>query len=165
MQLHYLCQGANAIALYAFAQAHVPMPDLLALPPVAVPMALPSMVPTPILLSPAVPMAFSTLLPDDSVHRWLTAALPLVLAADEGGKSVGNMIAGVGTAMGDDGEIVRGESEVPVVSAGVEGLLVAPVKSRQGKWAGNGGADAARTTPKNSTPPKRSPKTATTTAL
>lgn len=110
-------------------------------------------------LCPSVlPMAFSSFVPDDSVHRWLTAALPLVLEADEGGKSVGNMIAGVGTAMGDDGEIVRGQSEIQVASAGGGVLPLPPVKSPKGKRLGNGGADTARTTPKTSTPRKRSLK-------
>ncbi len=103
MQLHYLVNADNAIALHSFPQDHVTLSELPALPTAAVPLALPSMaiatvVPSPLVqggsvpealddlppvlaLCPAtMPMAFCSLLPDDSVHRWLTYALPLVLA-------------------------------------------------------------------------------------
>ena len=100
----FMARDANAIALDAFAQAHAPLPEFLALCPVAVPLALPSMAPAPVFPSPVVqwvsvpealndtapmlalcptvvPMAFSQFLkPDHSIRGWLTSALPLVLA-------------------------------------------------------------------------------------
>jgi hypothetical protein len=44
MQLHYLVNATNVFALDAFAQAHAPLLEFPALYPVAVPLALPSMV-------------------------------------------------------------------------------------------------------------------------
>ena len=90
----FMARDAHAIALDAFAHAHEPLPELLALCPAAVPLALPSVVlpmahasealddVAPVLrLFPAVvPMAFSSFVPDDSVQRWLSDALPLALA-------------------------------------------------------------------------------------
>lgn len=153
-----MARDAHAITLYAFAQDYEPLPELPALPPAAVPLAPPSMVTAPVVPGGTVPEGLDDGT-NDSVSRWLTSsALPLVLAADEGGKSIGNMITGVGTVMGDDGEIVRGESEVPVVSTDGGVLPVAPVKSPKGKRSGNGGAETKRTAPKNSAPRKRSPK-------
>lgn len=99
----FMARDAHAIALSAFAHAHEPLPNFPALCPAAVPLALPSMLlpmaPDPvmpmastaedlddvapvIMLYPSVvPEALSTFIqPDDSVRRWLTAALPLVLA-------------------------------------------------------------------------------------
>lgn len=94
-------RDTHAIALGAAADANEPLPEFPALPPAALPLNLPSVpsmsslllpMPTaadglddiaPVLaLCPSVlPMAFSQVLdPDDSVHRWLTSTLPLVLA-------------------------------------------------------------------------------------
>jgi hypothetical protein len=99
----FMARDAQAIALNAFAQAHAPLPEFLALAPAAVPLALPLMAPAPVFPSPVVqwfsvpealndmapaltlcpsvvPMVFSSFVPDDLVQRWLTSALPLVLA-------------------------------------------------------------------------------------
>jgi hypothetical protein len=101
--LQFMARDAHAIALDAFAHAHAPLPELLALCPAAVPLSLPSMATAPVFPSPVLPMAltpealddaapvltlypavlpmtFSSFVLDDSLQRWLTAALPLVLA-------------------------------------------------------------------------------------
>lgn len=106
-----MTRDAQAITLSAFAQAHEPLPELPALPPAPVALALPSMATAPVFPSPVVqwgsvpealddaapvlalclsvlalcpsvlPMAFSQVLdPDHTIHHWLTAALPLLLA-------------------------------------------------------------------------------------
>jgi hypothetical protein len=92
----FMARDAHAIALHSFAQAHAPLPELLALCPAAVPLALPSALPMAsapdltadddvdrvILIYPTVvPNAFSQFLtPGDSIQQWLTSALPLVVA-------------------------------------------------------------------------------------
>jgi hypothetical protein len=85
----FMARDAQAITLSCFAQAHEPLPEFPALAPAAVPLALLPMAPNPeapvdiapgLTLYPmVVPMAFSLFVPDDSVRRWLAAALPLVL--------------------------------------------------------------------------------------
>lgn len=99
----FMGRDAQAIALDAFAQAHEPLPELLALAPAAVPLALPSLgaslllialapglelavsdttVSTLALCPASVPMSLhSSINPDDSVRRWLVAALPLALSS------------------------------------------------------------------------------------
>jgi hypothetical protein len=95
-----MARDAQAIAFGAFAQAHETLPELLALAPAAVPLALPSMVGLLLPIAPAlglelvndtmttalalcsasVPMSLrSSINPDNSVRRWLAAELPLVL--------------------------------------------------------------------------------------
>jgi hypothetical protein len=104
----FMARDAQAIALDAFAHAHEPLLEFPALCPAAVPLALPSILPSmahaPIFPSPVVqwvsmpealddktpvltlcpsvvPMPFSSFLAhNDSIHNWLTSALPLVLA-------------------------------------------------------------------------------------
>ena len=49
----------------------------------SVPEALNDMAPVLTLCPSVVPIAFSSFVPDDSVQRWLTSALPLVLAPNE----------------------------------------------------------------------------------
>ena len=86
----FMARDAQAVALNAF--AHAPLPELLALCPAAVPMALPEILPSLVIpslvlpIAPApeilddvapvlalcptlVPIAFSSFVPDDSVHR------------------------------------------------------------------------------------------------
>jgi hypothetical protein len=85
----FMARDAQAIALSCFAQAHEPLPEFPALAPAAGPLALLPMASNPeapddialgLTLYPMVmPMAFSLFVPDDSVRRWLAAALPLVL--------------------------------------------------------------------------------------
>ncbi len=91
----FIARDAHAIALNAFAKAHVPLPEFPALCPATVPLALPSMTTAPVFPSPVVqwvsvpealydtapvltlcpsvvPRTFSHVLdPDHSVHRWL----------------------------------------------------------------------------------------------
>jgi hypothetical protein len=88
----FMARDAQAIALSAFAQAHEPLPEFPALALAVGPLALLPMAPNlevlddiaPVLtLYPTVmpiPMAFSLFVPDDSVRRWLTSALPLAIA-------------------------------------------------------------------------------------
>jgi hypothetical protein len=95
----FMARDAQAIALGAFAQVHKPLPEFPALAPAAVPLALPSRVgllipiasalgldlvvndgtaPALALCPAMVPMSLrSSIKPDDSVRRWLAAALPL----------------------------------------------------------------------------------------
>jgi hypothetical protein len=97
----FMARDAQAIALSAFAQAHEPLPEFPALTPAAVPLALPSVVglllpmasapgldlvvsdgaaPVLALCPTRMPMSLrSSINPDDSVRRWLAAALPLVM--------------------------------------------------------------------------------------
>jgi hypothetical protein len=139
----FMARDAHAIALDAFVHAHAPLPKFPALCPAAVPLARPSMAMAPVFPSPVVPMALSQFLdPDHCVQRWLTSALPLVLAP------------GVTEAL-----------TVPV-SPAVDPVLVevteaAPVlkKARQSTKA-TGTKKAADKTPR-----KRSPKTTAAAAL
>jgi hypothetical protein len=97
----FIARDAQAITLSAFAQAHEPLPEFPAQAPATVPLALLSGVglllpidsapgldlvvsdgsaPVLALCSARVPMFLrSSINPDDSVRRWLAAALPLVL--------------------------------------------------------------------------------------
>ncbi len=100
----FMARDAQAIALDAFAKAHEPLPEFPALCPAPVALALPSTAPAPVFPSPVVqwvsvpealndtapmlalcptvvPMVFSSFVSDHSVQRWLTSALPLVLAS------------------------------------------------------------------------------------
>ena len=96
----FFARDAQAIALVAFAHIHEPLPELPALPPAPVALALPSMasaVPMPLapglgllagsvasgmaLCSAPVAMTFGIYSdPNHAVQSWLTYALPLVLA-------------------------------------------------------------------------------------
>jgi hypothetical protein len=153
----FMTRDAHAIALDAFAHAHAPLPKFPALPPAALPLALPSMASTPVFPSPVVqwvsipealddvapvltlypavvPMALSSFVPDDSVQRWPTSALPLVLAP------------WVTEAL----TVPVSPTVAPVVA---EVFEAAPVvkKSRKPK--------ATKVTAQDKTPRKRSPKT------
>jgi hypothetical protein len=153
----FMARDAHAIALDAFAHAHAPLPEFPALPPAALPLALPSMASTPVFPSPVVqwvsipealddvapvltlypavvPMALSSFVPDDSVQRWPTSALPLVLAP------------WVTEAL----TVPVSPTVAPVVA---EVFEAAPVvkKSRKPK--------ATKVTAQKKTPRKRSPKT------
>jgi hypothetical protein len=97
----FMARDAQAIALSAFAQAHEPLPEFLALAPAAVPLALLSGVglllpiasapglglvvsngaaPVMVLCPARVSMSLrSSISPDHSVRRWLAAALPLAM--------------------------------------------------------------------------------------
>jgi hypothetical protein len=72
----FMARDAHAITLSAFAQTREPLPpEFLALAPAAVPLALPSMV------GLLMPMSLrSSINSNNSVRRWLAAALPLVVA-------------------------------------------------------------------------------------
>jgi hypothetical protein len=87
-----------------FSHIHEPLPELPALPPATVPVALPSILPSPAFPSPVVPWVSAPealddvapvlalcpsvvpmdltqfLNPDHSIRSWLTIALPLALA-------------------------------------------------------------------------------------
>jgi hypothetical protein len=84
----FMARDAHEIALNAFAQSHESLPSMAHAPVfpspvvqwVSVPEALDDLAMILALCSAVVPMSFSSFVTDDSVQRWLTAALPLVLA-------------------------------------------------------------------------------------
>jgi hypothetical protein len=102
---------------------------------VSVPEILDDKAPVLTLSAAVVPIAFSLFIPDDSVQRWLTAALPLVLAP-----------------WVNEAEDVPVAVIIPVVPSFNEGAPVVQ-KSRKSK--------TTKVTAQDKTPRRQSPRTAT----